>query len=129
MLWSLNRVLKATVSGCPRLSRLTDIRALWHQLEPTSTKAAAKQFIRSAHAAPATHKHFHRVPGAPRKGRMNTDMAVGLSSMKGAGDVIHEGAGDVKGRLAVFDVRLPVGGSDGRIARWVKAGVPQFVGI
>jgi hypothetical protein len=46
--------------------------------------------------------------------------------------VIHEGAGDVKWRLAVFDVRLPAGGSDGWIARWVKGfrgSAPDFVSV
>ena len=47
-------------------------------------------------------------------------MAKAALSSYGGPVVIHEGAGDVKGRLAVFDVRLPAGGGDGWIARWVK---------
>ena len=43
-------------SGCPRLSRLTDIRALWHQVEPTSTRAADNIFIRSGWAPPGAHE-------------------------------------------------------------------------
>ncbi len=43
-------------SGCPRLSRLTDIRALWHQAEPTSTKAANTIFIRSGYAPQGAHE-------------------------------------------------------------------------
>ncbi len=55
MLWSLNRVLKATVRGA-RLSRLTDIRARRHQAEPTSTRTADNIFIRSGYAPQGAHE-------------------------------------------------------------------------
>ncbi len=72
MLWSLNLVLKATVRGCPRLSRPTHNRALWHQLEPTSTKATIAHFSPPGPAGPAVHKHFHPLRAGPR--RMITHM-------------------------------------------------------
>ena len=43
-------------SGCPRLSRLTDIRAQRHQAEPTSTRATDNIFIRSGYAPPGAHE-------------------------------------------------------------------------
>ena len=62
MRWSLNHVLRANSSGCPRLSRPTDNRALWHQVEPTSTKAVDK---------------IAAVPGLPRQRRTNIFMRSG----------------------------------------------------
>ena len=56
MPWSLNHVLKATVRGA-RDSRVSLISGLdWHQVEPTSTRAANTIFIRSGYAPPGAHE-------------------------------------------------------------------------
>jgi hypothetical protein len=81
---------------CPSLVSAVRELVLRVMRPPPQGRVAACPFP-SAPGGPAAHDHSY-----------------------GGTFVIHEGAGDVKGRLAVFDVRLPAGGCDGRIARWYR---------
>jgi hypothetical protein len=112
MLWSLNRVLKATVRGA-RDSRVTLLRARWHQARPTSTKATIGQFSRS------------RVPG-----QQCTNIFV-RSGWAPPGAHDHSYGRDLRGILRWRTQKLPLPGGPAACSSFIadsRVGAPRDFG-